>query len=121
VFVPLDAIIGGPAMAGQGWRMLMDSLAAGRSISLPALAVASAQVSTRLVGAYATVREQFDTPIGRFEGIEEPLARIGGLTYVMNAARWLTAGTTRRQLRTTHGVSGLSDRRDSVELFTRRR
>jgi acyl-CoA dehydrogenase len=92
VFVPLDAIIGGPAMAGQGWRMLMDSLAAGRSISLPALAVASAQVSTRLVGAYATVREQFDTPIGRFEGIEEPLARIGGLTYVMNAARWLTAG-----------------------------
>ena len=92
VFVPVDSIIGGPAMAGQGWRMLMESLAAGRSISLPALACASAQVSARLVGAYATVREQFDTPIGRFEGIEEPLARIGGLTYVMNAARRLTAG-----------------------------
>ena len=92
VFVPLDFIIGGPAMAGQGWRMLMDSLAAGRSISLPALAVSSAQVATRLTGAYATVREQFDTPIGRFEGIEEPLARIGGLTYLMNAARVLTAG-----------------------------
>jgi len=92
VFVPLDAIIGGRAMAGQGWRMLMESLAAGRSISLPALATASAQVATRLVGAYATVREQFDTPIGRFEGIEEPLARIGALTYLMNAARWLTAG-----------------------------
>jgi acyl-CoA dehydrogenase len=92
VFVPIDAIIGGAPMAGQGWRMLMESLAAGRSISLPALAVASAQVSTRLVGAYATVREQFDTPIGRFEGIEEPLARIGALTYVMYAARWLTAG-----------------------------
>jgi acyl-CoA dehydrogenase len=92
VFVPVDAIIGGAPMAGQGWRMLMESLAAGRSISLPALATASAQVATRLVGAYATVREQFDTPIGRFEGIEEPLARIGALTYVMNAARWLTAG-----------------------------
>ena len=92
VFVPIDSIIGGAAMAGQGWRMLMESLAAGRSISLPALACASAQVSARLVGAYATVREQFDTPIGRFEGIEEPLARIGGLTYVMNAARRLTAG-----------------------------
>ena len=92
VFVPVDSIIGGPAMAGQGWRMLMESLAAGRSISLPALACAAAQVSARLVGAYATVREQFDTPIGRFEGIEEPLARIGGLTYVMNAARRLTAG-----------------------------
>jgi acyl-CoA dehydrogenase len=92
VFVPVDAIIGGRAMAGQGWRMLMESLAAGRSISLPALACASAQVATRLVGAYATVREQFDTPIGRFEGIEEPLARIGGLTYLMDAARRLTAG-----------------------------
>jgi acyl-CoA dehydrogenase len=92
VFVPIDAIIGGRDMAGQGWRMLMESLAAGRSISLPSLAAASAQLATRVVGAYATVREQFDTPIGRFEGIEEPLARIGGLTYTMNAARVLTAG-----------------------------
>lgn len=92
VFVPIDFIIGGQAMAGQGWRMLMDSLAAGRSISLPALATSSAQLATRVTGAYATVREQFDTPIGRFEGIEEPLARIGGLTYVMDAARRLTAG-----------------------------
>jgi acyl-CoA dehydrogenase len=92
VFVPLDFIIGGPPMAGQGWRMLMESLAAGRSISLPALATASAQLATRLTGAYATVREQFDTPIGRFEGIEESLARIGGLTYLMDAARTLTAG-----------------------------
>ena len=92
VFVPVDAIIGGRTMAGQGWRMLMESLAAGRAISLPALACGSAQVATRVVGAYATVREQFDTPIGRFEGIEEPLARIGGLTYLMDAARRLTAG-----------------------------
>ncbi len=92
VFVPLDFIIGGRAMAGEGWRMLMESLAAGRSISLPSLAGASAELAARVVGAYATVREQFDTPIGRFEGIEEPLARIGGLTYLMNAARTLTAG-----------------------------
>jgi acyl-CoA dehydrogenase len=72
--------------------MLMESLAAGRSISLPSLAVGAAQLATRVVGAYATVREQFDTPIGRFEGIEEPLARIGGLTYGMDAARVLTCG-----------------------------
>ena len=91
VFVPIDFIIGGPARAGQGWRMLMESLAAGRSISLPALSVGAAQLATRVVGAYATVREQFDTPIGRFEGIEEPLARIGGWTYLMSAARTLTA------------------------------
>ena len=92
VFVPLTFIIGGREGTGQGWRMLMESLAAGRSISLPALAVASAQVATRVTGAYATVREQFDTPIGRFEGIEEPLQRIGSTTYLMNAARTLTAG-----------------------------
>jgi len=92
VWVPLDFIIGGPDMAGHGWRMLMERLATGRSISLPALSVAAAELSARVVGAYATVREQFDTPIGRFEGIEEPLARIGGLTYVMRSARELTAG-----------------------------
>ncbi|HRQ64274.1 MAG TPA: acyl-CoA dehydrogenase [Xanthomonadaceae bacterium] len=90
VFVPLDTIIGGLAGAGQGWRMLMESLAAGRSVSLPALSVGAAQMATRVVGAYATVREQFDTPIGRFEGIEEPLARIAGMTYLMTAAQNLT-------------------------------
>ncbi|HEY7729172.1 MAG TPA: acyl-CoA dehydrogenase, partial [Candidatus Eisenbacteria bacterium] len=92
VFVPLEFIIGGPAMAGQGWRMLMECLAAGRGISLPALSSGAAQLAARAAGAYATVREQFDLPIGRFEGIEEPLARIGGLCYLLNAARTLTAG-----------------------------
>ncbi|MBB6184399.1 acyl-CoA dehydrogenase [Oleiagrimonas soli] len=92
VFVPLDAIIGGREQIGHGWRMLMESLAAGRSISLPALSIGAAQMATRICGAYATVREQFDTPIGRFEGIEEPLARIAGMTYVMSATRTLTCG-----------------------------
>src|SRR5262245_1028595 len=92
VFVPLDFIICGPKMAGKGWRMLMESLGAGRGISLPSLAVGGAQLATRTIGAYATVREQFDTPIGRFEGIEEPLARIGGLTYLMTGVRRMTLG-----------------------------
>ena len=92
VFLPLDYIIGGKAMAGQGWRMLMESLAAGRSISLPALSVGGAEMSTRVAGAYATVREQFGLPIGKFEGIEERLGRIAGMTYMMNATRRLTAG-----------------------------
>ncbi len=93
VWVPLDeSIIGGRDQIGNGWRMLMESLAAGRSISLPALSIGAAQMATRICGAYATVREQFDTPIGRFEGIEEPLARIAGLTYLMTATRNLTCG-----------------------------
>jgi acyl-CoA dehydrogenase len=92
VLVPLDAIIGGPAGAGRGWRMLMETLAAGRAISLPALSVAGVELAVRVTGAYATVREQFDLPIGRFEGVEEPLARLGGMAYLMSAARVLTCG-----------------------------
>lgn len=91
VFVPIDFIIGGRAMAGQGWRMLMESLAAGRSISLPALSVGAAELAARVAGAYAAVREQFGMPIGRFEGVAEALARIAGRAYLMNAARRLTA------------------------------
>ncbi len=91
VFVPLGFIIGGVERAGQGWRMLMESLAAGRSVSLPSLSVGGAKLATRVVSAYAMVREQFDTPIGRFEGVEEPLARMAGLTYLMDATRSLTA------------------------------
>ncbi len=92
VFVPLEFIIGGPERAGQGWRMLMESLSAGRSISLPANSTGGAQLAARTVGAYASVREQFNMPIGRFEGIEAPLARIAGSLYWLNAVRNLTAG-----------------------------
>jgi acyl-CoA dehydrogenase len=91
VFVPLSVIIGGAERAGEGWQMLMQSLAAGRSISLPSQAVGGAELAARTVGAYASVRKQFGLAIGRFEGIEEPLARIGGTTYLMNAARTVTA------------------------------
>ena len=92
VFVPLDAIIGGRARAGDGWRMLMDCLAAGRSISLPSLSAGGLQMTTRAVSAYAVVRQQFNLSIGKFEGVEERLARIAGLTYLADAARVLTAG-----------------------------
>ena len=90
VFIPMDWIIGGQDRIGQGWRMLMQSLAAGRSISLPALGTAGGKMCALLSGAYARIRKQFNIPIGKFEGIEEPLARIGGRTYRMDAARKLT-------------------------------
>ncbi len=91
VFIPMDWVIGGQAGVGQGWRMLMESLSAGRGISLPAMGTASGKFAARMTGAYARVRRQFNLPIGKFEGIEEPLARIGGLTYMMDAGRLLTA------------------------------
>jgi acyl-CoA dehydrogenase len=89
----MDYIIGGQARVGQGWRMLMDCLAAGRAISLPALGTGAAMFCARLAGAYARVRRQFGLPIGRFEGIEAPLARIAGYAYVLDAARRLTASS----------------------------
>jgi acyl-CoA dehydrogenase len=92
VFIPLDWIVGGAARAGHGWRMLMECLAAGRSISLPALATGAGKLSSRATGAYARIRKQFHLPIGRFEGIEEALARIAGYTYLMDAARVMTVG-----------------------------
>lgn len=92
VFIPVDWIIGGSVRAGQGWRMLMESLAAGRSISLPALATGAGKLSCRATGAYARIRKQFKMPIGRFEGVEEVLARMAGYTYMMDAARVMTAG-----------------------------
>ena len=92
VFVPMDCVIGGVAQAGQGWKMLMNCLAAGRSISLPANAVGIAKLCALTGGAYARVRTQFKLPIGRFEGVMEALARIGGNTYIMDAARVMTAG-----------------------------
>jgi acyl-CoA dehydrogenase len=92
VFIPMDWIIGGEPMLGQGWRMLMECLAAGRSISLPAQSVAAGKVTAFTSGAYSRVRQQFKTAIGKFEGIEEPLARIGAMTYLMDATRTITAG-----------------------------
>lgn len=91
VFIPTDWLIGGPPMAGQGWRMLMECLAEGRSISLPALSSGGSKVAARISGAYARVRRQFKLPVGRFEGVQEPLARIAAHTYLIDAARQLTA------------------------------
>lgn len=90
VFIPLDWIIGGPEQVGKGWSMLMECLADGRSISLPALATGAAKLASRATGAYAAVRKQFKTPIGKFEGVSEVLARIAGNAYLMDGARELT-------------------------------
>jgi len=90
VFIPMDWIIGGQARIGEGWRMLMESLADGRSISLPALSTGAGKLASRASGAYAAVRKQFKTPIGKFEGISEVLGRIAGNAYAMDAARGLT-------------------------------
>ena len=90
VFVPIDYIIGGQEMAGQGWRMLVECLSVGRGITLPSNGTAGSRVSALASGAYSRIRRQFRLPIGRMEGIEEPLARLGGNAYLSDAASMLT-------------------------------
>ena len=90
IFVPLDFIIGGPKMAGQGWRMLVECLSVGRGITLPSNSTGTVKTAAMATGAYARIRRQFKQPIGQMEGVEEPLARLAGNAYVMDAASSLT-------------------------------
>lgn len=90
MFVPIDTIIGGQKNAGRGWQMLVECLSIGRSISLPALAAASSSLSYLATGAFARIRRQFNVEIAQFEGVEEKLAEIAGLNYLINATRFLT-------------------------------
>ncbi|RLN49927.1 hypothetical protein BBJ29_001685 [Phytophthora kernoviae] len=87
VFIPMDKIIGGQTRVGYGWNMLMDCLAEGRSISLPASAVAGAKLSVNAVGAYARVRKQFKVPIASLEGIQEQLATMGSNAFIMTSGQ----------------------------------
>ena len=91
MFVPLDCLIGGQTYAGQGWRMLVECLSVGRAISLPSGSTGSVRMAALATGAYARIRKQFGMSIGRFEGIEEALARIGGLSYAVSAVSRMTA------------------------------
>jgi acyl-CoA dehydrogenase len=92
VFVPLDFIIGGIEMAGQGWRMLVECLSVGRAITLPSNSAGGIKSVALATGAYSRIRRQFKLPIGKMEGIEEALARIGGNAYLMDAVTTLSTG-----------------------------
>jgi acyl-CoA dehydrogenase len=96
VVIPIDWIIGGEAMAGQGWRMLMECLAAGRAISLPSTATAGTKMMLRVSSAYGRIRKQFGLPVARMEGVEEPLARLVESAYATEAARAVTAAMVSR-------------------------
>ena len=96
VFIPMDWVIGGQAMVGHGWRMLMECLSAGRAISLPSSATAGAKTMLRVTSAYARIRKQFGLPVSRMEGVEEALVRIIETAYVNEAARAMTAAMVSR-------------------------
>lgn len=86
VFIPLDYIIGGQEMAGQGWRMLVECLSVGRCITLPSGAAGAAAYSVGTAGGFTRIRRQFNTPVADMEGVQEPLARIAAQTYIAQSA-----------------------------------
>lgn len=90
VFIPLDFVIGGRSQIGKGWKMLMEALAAGRGISLPSLAASATAFAARTTGAYARIRQQFNIPIGKFEGVQARLGQLAAHAYLLDAARQLT-------------------------------
>ena len=92
VFVPIDYIIGGKEMAGQGWRMLVECLSVGRAITLPSNSAGGVKTAALATGAYSRIRQQFKMPIGKMEGVEEALARIGGNAYLMDAVTTMSTG-----------------------------
>jgi alkylation response protein AidB-like acyl-CoA dehydrogenase len=89
-FIPMEWVIGGQAMCGEGWRMLVECLSIGRSISLPACSTANSLLATVTTSAYARIREQFKVSLSQFEGVQAELAKMSGLTYLMNATRQFT-------------------------------
>ncbi len=93
VVVGLDAVIGGQDGLGKGWKMLMECLAAGRGISLPSTSSGGSKLVARAVSGYCAIRQQFGTAIGKFEGVEEVLARVAARTYAVDALRAFTAGS----------------------------
>jgi len=91
VFVPLDTLVGGIEMAGNGWRMLIELLAVGRAITLPSSSSGGVKLCALTTGAYARIRKQFNLPIGRFEGVEAAMCRIAAYTYSISALSRMTA------------------------------
>jgi acyl-CoA dehydrogenase len=96
VFLPLSQLIGGEDYIGHGWRMLVECLSVGRSITLPSTSSGASRLAAVVSGAYARIRKQFGLSIGRFEGVEEALARIAGNTYAMSALSQATAAAVDR-------------------------
>ncbi len=96
VFVPLDTIIGGTEMIGQGWRMLVECLSIGRCITLPSGASGTMRYALGWTGGFGRIRRQFNVPVVEMEGVQEPLARLASLGYIAQAAVYQTANTIDR-------------------------
>ncbi len=92
IFIPMKSIIGGQTRCGFGWNMLMDCLAEGRSVSLPAGAVGGAKAAVNAVGAYARIRKQFKVPVAEMGGVQEALGRIASEAFIVTSAQHLVNG-----------------------------
>jgi acyl-CoA dehydrogenase len=82
----LDQIIGGENMAGNGWLMLMECLAVGRGVSLPASANGTSKAITHGMLNYIQHREQFKIPIGSMQGVREKFLEMFYNTWVIQSS-----------------------------------
>ena len=99
VQINLNNIIGGVDNAGYGWQMLMECLAVGRGVSLPASANGLAKTGTYAMLNYIQHRKQFNIPIGNMEGVREKFINMFLNTWIINASVYhtnyiLDSGTT---------------------------
>ena len=96
VMIPIEWVIGGRENVGNGWRMLMECLSAGRAISLPASGTAGSKMMLRTTTAYAQIRKQFGISIAKMEGVEERITRLAEAAYITESARSVTAAMVSR-------------------------
>ena len=89
-YISLDMIIGGADNIGNGWKMLMECLSAGRGVSLPATANASSKVAAFGIINYIKVREQFKIPLSKMEAIQEKINKIIMDTWIIQSSVELT-------------------------------
>ena len=88
--IDLENIIGGEKNAGEGWKMLMECLAAGRAVSLPASALAACKVATYGIYVYSQHRKQFNLPLIKMEAVSNKIADMVFDTWLIECSTSLT-------------------------------
>lgn len=88
--IPIENVIGGEKNVGEGWKMLMECLAAGRGICLPATAKASSNTAMVGITEYAKHRKQFKIPLIRMEGVQYKMINMLYHTWIIQCSVALT-------------------------------
>lgn len=86
IYINTDQIIGGENKIGEGWKMLMECLAVGRGVSLPATANGSSKFITHTIMNYLMIRKQFNMNIGNMEAVKEKFIDMYLNTWIIHTS-----------------------------------